>query len=84
MSCEKCKKPKETSLNQLPNWTEEELKQAYDIRNLSSYTPEQKAWFYNLYNRVFKENKIPGACGKCFLNVRTRLTYKYEKEYKIL
>lgn len=61
------------------NYTFEELEKAYMDGNKSSYTAEEQAWFYNLYNRVFNQNKQPG-CGKCFLNVRKNLTARYKQE----
>lgn len=55
------------------NYTEDELFRAYMEGNKSSYSKDETAWFYNLYNRVFKQNKQPG-CGKCFVNIRRQLT----------
>lgn len=67
----------------MPNYTPDELKQAYEMGNKSSYTPDEQAWFYNLYNRVFNKNQQPG-CGKCFMNVRKRLTERYKAENGLL
>ena len=63
----------------MANYTFEELEQAYGLMDKSTYTPDQQAWFYNLYNRVFKANKQPG-CGKCFVNVRKALKERYYAE----
>ena len=77
MSCDTCKKDKDITLNNMENYTLEELKLAFDNGNKASYTKEETAWFYNLYNRVFRTNKQPG-CGKCFMNVRKALTQRYK------
>lgn len=60
------------------NCTEEELIRAFMEGNRPTYNPDEIAWFYNLYNRVFKQNKQPG-CGKCFVNIRRQLT-EYAKQ----
>jgi hypothetical protein len=74
--CEECKdKINDIELPKMrhDNCTEEELTQAFFNGNKSTYPPDEVAWFYNLYNRVFKKNKQPG-CGKCFVNIRRQLT----------
>lgn len=76
MSCTTCKEPKPISLP-MKNYTDEELERAYLEGNKSTYTREEQDWFYNLYNRVFKQNKTPG-CGKCFVNIRKHLKNMYE------
>jgi hypothetical protein len=76
MSCKECKEPKDISLP-MKNYTDEELEQAHLQGNKSSYTQDEIAWFYNLYNRVFKTHKSPG-CGKCFVNIRKHLTNIYQ------
>ena len=78
MSCDTCKE-QELKLKDMGNYTFEELEKAYMEGNKRSYTPDEQAWFYNLYNRVFNQNKQPG-CGKCFLNVRKNLTARYKHE----
>lgn len=84
MSCETCKnKVNQTSLSSTPNYTLDELKRAYDMGEKPSYTNDELAWYYNLYNRVFKTNKIPG-CGKCFANIRKQLSTRYRAEVGIL
>jgi hypothetical protein len=84
MSCEKCKnKVNDTTLNTTPNYTIEELQRAYEMGDRPSYTNDEHAWYYNLYNRVFKANKIPG-CGKCFANIRKQLSTRYKAEKGIL
>jgi len=80
MSCKDCEnKQNEISLNGMKNYTIEELQKAYEIGNKPSYSGDEVAWFYNLYNRVFGTNQQPG-CGKCFVNVRKNLTRRYEAE----
>jgi hypothetical protein len=84
MSCETCKnKVNQTSLSSTPNYTLDELKRAYDMGEKPSYTNDELAWYYNLYNRVFKTNKIPG-CGKCFANIRKQLSTRYRAEVGVL
>lgn len=74
--CESCSnKPEITSLG-MGNFTLEELKKAYERSGQSRYTNEEIAWFYNLYNRVFNQQKTPG-CGKCFATVRKQLATRY-------
>jgi hypothetical protein len=63
----------------MPNYTIEELEKAYNDGSKSSYTKDEQAWYYNLYNRVFNQNKQPG-CGKCFMNVRKQLSLRYKAE----
>jgi len=73
--CEECiNKINEIDLPKMifENFTEEELVRAFTDGNKREYTPDETAWFYNLYNRVFKANKQPG-CGKCFVNIRRQL-----------
>lgn len=74
--CDTCK---EQNITQLPqqNFTMDELKKAFDEGNKRSYSGDEIAWFYNLYNRVFNTNRQPG-CGKCFANIRKALTSRYE------
>lgn len=79
MSCEECKSDKNITLNNMPNYTLDELKQAFEQGNKRSYTGDEIKWFYNLYNRVFNTNKQPG-CGKCFMNIRKALTERYKGE----
>lgn len=80
MGCNTCKnKEQEMTLNNLPNYTMGELERAYSMMDRPSYTGDETAWFYNLYNRVFRTNKQPG-CGKCFVNVRNALKSRYEAE----
>jgi hypothetical protein len=74
--CETCKNKPEVNLTP-QNYSMEELKLAYEMGNRRSYTGDETAWFYNLYNRVFNQNKQPG-CGKCFVNVRKALSSRYE------
>jgi hypothetical protein len=74
--CEECEnKIQEIELPKMrfDNCTDEELTRAFMEGNRRSYTPDEVAWFYNLYNRVFKQNKQPG-CGKCFVNIRRQLS----------
>jgi len=78
MSCKTCKEQNIT-LNDMGNYTFEELEQAHKNGNKSSYTGDEIAWFYNLYNRVFNTNKQPG-CGKCFVNIRRNLSVRYKHE----
>lgn len=83
--CEEClNKTNEIELPKMrhDNCTEEELTRAFMEGNKSNYTPDEIAWFYNLYNRVFKQNKQPG-CGKCFVNIRKQLT-TYAKHQMML
>lgn len=61
----------------MANFTLDELKTASDLSQKSSYTNDEIAWYYNLYNRVFQQNKQPG-CGKCFANIRSALARRYE------
>ncbi len=84
MSCESCKnKINELKLSDMGNYTFEELEQAHKLGDKSSYTPDEHAWFYNLYNRVFNQNKQPG-CGKCFVNIRKQLSIRYQAEAGLL
>ena len=55
------------------NCTDEELTRAFMEGNKREYSKDEIVWFYNLYNRVFKQNKQPG-CGKCFANIRKQLS----------
>jgi len=77
--CETCNEEKEVSLKTLPNYTLSELERAYTEGNKRTYSREEIEWFYNLYNRVFKQDRRPG-CGKCFVNIRTALTERYKAE----
>jgi len=74
--CETCSNKPEITIT-MDNFTLEELKKAYERSNQSSYSNEEQAWFYNLYNRVFNTTKQPG-CGKCFATVRKQLTARYK------
>lgn len=58
------------------NYTFEELELAHQKNKQSSFTKDEIAWYYNLYNRVFGTNKQPG-CGKCFSNIRKHLETRY-------
>jgi|APGre2960657404_1045060.scaffolds.fasta_scaffold26698_5 hypothetical protein len=80
--CETCKKDKDITLNTLPIYTTSELEQAYKEGNKRTYTQDEIKWFYNLYNRVFKQDRRPG-CGKCFVNIRQALTERYKAEVGI-
>jgi len=79
--CKEC----ENKTNEVPttfrNYSLEELEMAYNDYNKAIYTPQETAWFYNLYNRVFKTNKQPG-CGKCFVTIRKHLHHRYLYETK--
>lgn len=61
----------------MENYTFEELEAAVPMLNKPSYTGDEQAYLYNLYNRVFNQNRQPG-CGKCFVNVRKKLQARYE------
>lgn len=76
--CDECEKEKPVTMN-FKNYTFEELERAHQIGNQPSYTPDDVAWFYNLYNRVFKTDKQPG-CGKCFVTIRRNLSTRYKTE----
>lgn len=73
--CDTCK---EQNITELPkqNYTLNELKLAAEQSNKRSYSGDEIAWFYNLYNRVFNTNRQPG-CGKCFANIRRALNDRY-------
>ena len=74
--CEECEnKIQDIELPKMrfDNCTDEELTRAFMEGNRREYSPDDVAWFYNLYNRVFKQNKQPG-CGKCFVNIRRQLS----------
>lgn len=77
--CKEC----ENKVNDVPTtfrpYSIEELEQAYNEGNKPIYTPQEVAWFYNLYNRVFGTNKQPG-CGKCFVTIRRHLSQRYKYE----
>jgi hypothetical protein len=73
--CEKCKKSGNVVLK-TENWTLQELEDVMKIIDKYGLTPQQISWIYNLFNRIFKENKQPG-CGKCFVNIARRLKIKY-------
>lgn len=60
----------------MENYTLDELEKAYLEGNKPTYTNEEIQWFYNLYNRVFNQQKKPG-CGKCFVNIRKHLKNRY-------
>jgi hypothetical protein len=74
--CNDCKENNIT-LNKMENYVFEELEAAIPILNKSSYTNDEAAYLYNLYNRVFNQNKQPG-CGKCFVNIRKKLQARYD------
>lgn len=74
--CKDCKQ-QEISLNNMSNYTLDELKLAHENGNKTSYTNDEIAWFYNLYNRAFNQNKQPG-CGKCFYTIRKQLSQRYQ------
>lgn len=75
--CEDCKdKVNEASLPQ-KNFIMDELKLAHEKKDHYTFTPDEVAWYYNLYNRVFSTNKQPG-CGKCFANIRKQLSTRYQ------
>jgi hypothetical protein len=81
MACEKCKKRKdEITLSKFGNYTIDELKIAAQKFNLPSYTPDEIAFFYNLYNRVYQKNEQPGGCGQCFQRIRAHLHRRYNAE----
>ena len=61
----------------MENYTFEELEASAPMLNKASYTSDETAYLYNLYNRVFNQNKQPG-CGKCFVNVRKKLQARYD------
>lgn len=77
--CDECEQKQNEITTPFKNYTLDELEQAHQIGNKSSYTGDETAWLYNLYNRVFRTNKQPG-CGKCFVNIRKGLTKRYEVE----
>ena len=79
MSCHTCKTKK---LPTMKLYTFDELYDFYQVRDKHHYTPEEIANIYNLYNRVFNANKTPG-CGKCFVNVRKKLTAQFELEQQL-
>lgn len=76
MKCHTCKSKR---LPKMKLYTFEELQTFYQNRDKYHYTQEEIAEIYNLYNRVFNDNKSPG-CGKCFVNVRKKLTMQFEVE----
>ena len=75
--CDDCiNKENEISLP-TQNFLLDELKLAHEKKDNYTFTKEEIAWYYNLYNRVFKSNKQPG-CGKCFANIRKQLSHRYD------
>jgi hypothetical protein len=75
--CDDCiNKENEVSLPQT-NFILNELKLADEKKDNYKFTPDEVAWYYNLYNRVFKANKQPG-CGKCFATIRKQLSTRYK------
>lgn len=77
--CAKCKKSGEVNLQTNP-FTKDEMDRAMEICNKRTMSPQEQAWFYNLYNRVFKTNKMPG-CGKCLGNNVKQLKIRYNELY---
>jgi hypothetical protein len=77
--CKECENKEQEVKVPFKNYTLEELETAYNKGNQPTYTPQETAWFYNLYNRVYKTNKQPG-CGKCFVNIRKHLSTRYKIE----
>jgi hypothetical protein len=63
----------------MKNYTFDELEKASELFDKSTHTPDEVAYLYNLYNRIFKTNKQPG-CGKCFVNVRRHLKQRFNAE----
>lgn len=78
VGCESCKKPKEVKM-EFKNYSIEELEQANILASKTTNTPDEVAWMYNLYNRVYKTNKQPG-CNRCFASVRNQLKQRYRIE----
>lgn len=62
------------------NWTYEELEDIQSLMERSRYSHEQLLKIYDLYNRIFNENKSPTSCGKCNVNKLNSLKRKYEEE----
>jgi len=74
--CDDCKdKEKEISLP-TQNFLLDELRTAHEKKDNYTFSNDEIAWYYNLYNRVFKSNKQPG-CGKCFANIRKQLSQRF-------
>lgn len=81
MACEDCKnKINDIKLGGLPMYQKDELKTIHEMRGRSNYTPDETAYHFNLYNRVFNRNEQPG-CGKCFYRVKKLLLERYDHEF---
>lgn len=77
--CQRCKKPKEMTMETRP-YTKEEFERVLPLLDKYSLSSQEQNYIYNFYNRVFNENKQPG-CGKCFVNMAKRLKIKYNSQY---
>ncbi len=75
--CVKCKKSGNVEIK-TENWTLQELELVISYLDNYNITPDQKAYAYNLYNRIYKENKQPG-CGKCFIRIAKSLKIKWNE-----
>jgi len=61
-------------------WTFEELEEIQTLMEKRGYSHAQLVKIYDLYNRIFNENKSPTSCGKCNINKLNSLRRKYEEE----
>ncbi len=62
------------------NWTYDELVEIQILTGKHRLNHEDLTRLYDLYNRVFNENKSITSCGKCNSNKLKALTRKYEEE----
>lgn len=61
-------------------WNFEELQDIQKYMERNNYGHAHKLIIYELYNRVFNQQKSPTSCGKCIVNVLNALRTKYNEE----
>jgi hypothetical protein len=76
-NCVKCEKSGNVEIK-TENWTPQELENVMSFIDNYNMTYEQRNYAYNVYNRIFKENKQPG-CGKCFVRIAKSLKIKWNE-----
>lgn len=61
-------------------WSFEELEAIQKYMERTHYGHAHKLEIYDLYNRVFNQQKHPTSCGKCIVGVLNALRTKYNEE----
>lgn len=53
--------------------TEQELEYLRSIRVKRTYGRDDRNYMYNVYNRIYNDNKRPTSCGSCVAKTHSSL-----------